>query len=147
VRIRRLRAGELLALLGAVLVIVSLFEPWYEGAGGTLDAWATFSFAVASLMAAAAAALALVLATLTERTTAHPVALGVWCVVLGMVALPAAVVRLLHLPDHAMSVCAGAWLAFAGSLAILVGAWQALRDERQSVYEPATPPPRPPPDV
>ena len=30
--IRRLRAGELLALAGAACVIVSLFEPWYENA-------------------------------------------------------------------------------------------------------------------
>ena len=32
----RLRAGEWLVLLGAVLVVVSLFAPWYEGLLGQL---------------------------------------------------------------------------------------------------------------
>ncbi len=31
----KLRAGELVALAGIVCVIVSLFEPWYEGPAGT----------------------------------------------------------------------------------------------------------------
>jgi hypothetical protein len=57
----------------------------------------------------------------------------------------AAIVRVLERPDHATLLCVGAWLALAGSVAILLGAWQALRDERPSLYEPATPPPRPRP--
>ena len=57
----------------------------------------------------------------------------------------AAVVRLLERPDHAGSLCAGAWLAFAGALLILAGAWQSMRDERPSLYEPAMPPAQPPP--
>jgi uncharacterized membrane protein HdeD (DUF308 family) len=66
-------------------------------------------------------------------------------VLLGLVAAIAAVVRLLERPDHATAPAAGAWLALGGALAILAGAWQALRDERTSQYEPANPPPRPPP--
>ncbi len=143
--LKRLRAGELLALVGAVCVIVSLFLPWYESPSGTLDAWSTFGPAVALLMIAAAGALALVLATLTERSTALPVFAGVWSVLLGLIAVLAALVRLLERPDHATALCSGAWLAFAGAVAILLGAWQSIRDERTSLYEPATPPLRPPP--
>jgi uncharacterized membrane protein HdeD (DUF308 family) len=143
--LRRVRVGELLALLGAGCVIVSLLEPWYEGALGRLDAWDTFGPAVVLLMAAACAALALVLSNLAERSPALPVSLAVWSVLLGLIAVIAAVVRVLERPDHATSLCAGAWLALAGAVAILAGAWQSVRDERTSLYEPASPEPRPRP--
>jgi hypothetical protein len=143
--LRRLRLGELLALAGAACVIVSLLEPWYESALGRLDAWDTFGPGVALLMAAACAALALVFATLTERSPALPVSLEVWSVLLGLIAVIAAVVRVLERPDHAASLCAGAWLALAGAVAIFAGAWQSLRDERTSLYEPANPELRPRP--
>ena len=143
--LKRVRSGELLALAGAVCVIVSLFLRWYETPSGTLDAWSTFGPAVALLILAAGAALALVLGTLTERSTAVPVAAAVWSVLFGLVAVIAALVRVFERPDHATSLCAGPWLALAGAVAILAGAWQSLRDERRSLYAPAAPPPRSPP--
>jgi H+/Cl- antiporter ClcA len=143
--VRRLRVGELLALAGAVCVIVSLFMPWYENATGKLDAWDTFGPAVALLIVAVIAALALVFSALTELSVALPVAAGVWSVALGLAAVIAAVVRVLERPDHATTLCAGSWLALAGAVAILAGAWQSLRDERPSMYEPARPEPRPRP--
>jgi drug/metabolite transporter (DMT)-like permease len=143
--LRRLRAGELLALVGAALVIVSLFEPWYEGAAGSLDAWDTFGAAVVLLIAAACAALALVVSTLGERSPALPVSLAVWSVLFGLIAVIAAVVRVLERPEQSTTLCVGAWLALAGAVAILAGAWQSLRDERTSLYEPARPEPRPRP--
>jgi hypothetical protein len=141
----RLRLGELLALLGALCVIVSLFLPWYEGATGSLSAWDAFGPAVALLIVAAVAALGLFAATLIERSTALPVAGAVWSTLFAIVAVIAAVVRLLERPDHASSLCAGAWLAFAGALAMLAGSWQSMRDERTGSYPPAEPPRRPAP--
>jgi hypothetical protein len=145
-RLGKVRAGELLALAGAVLVIVSLLLPWYEGSSsGTLDAWDTFGVGVVLLIAGAAGALWLFFVTLTERSTALPVVAGVWSVLLGIAALLAAIVRVLERPDHATGLCAGAWLALAGAAAILAGSWQSIRDERRSLYPPATPEPRPRP--
>lgn len=142
----KIRGGELLALAGAICVIVSLFEPSYEGSSsGALDAWGTFGPAVVLLLAGAAGGLWLFLSTLTERNTAPPVAAAVWCVPLGLLALVAALVRVLERPDHATRVCIGVWLALGGAAAILAGAWQAIRDERGSLYPPATPTPRPGP--
>ncbi len=143
--LRRLRLGELLALVGAACVIVSLLEPWYQGALGRLDVWDTFGPGVALLMAAACAALALVLATLAERSPALPVSLAIWTVLLGLIAVIAAVVRVLERPEHATSLRAGAWLALAGAVVIFAGAWQSLRDERTSLYKPANPELRPRP--
>jgi hypothetical protein len=145
VSLKRLRLGELLALAGAVCVIVSLFLPWYENAFGKLSAWDTFGPALVLLIAAAAAALGLVVSTITERSTALPVAAAIWSTVFGVVAVIAAIVRVLERPEHATTLCAGAWLALAGSILMLVGSWQSLRDERTSLYEPAEPPPQPPP--
>jgi hypothetical protein len=143
--LKRLRLGELLALAGAICVIVSLFVRCYETPAGNLDAWDTFGPGVVLLLAAVSAALAMVLSALTERSAALPVSTAVWCVLLGFLAVIAAIVRLLERPDHASSVCIGAWLALAGAVAILAGAWQSLRDERPSLYEPALPEPRPRP--
>ncbi|HWG09231.1 MAG TPA: hypothetical protein VN672_09510 [Solirubrobacteraceae bacterium] len=142
----KVRIGELLALAGAVCVIVALFVPYYEGSvTGTLTVWDTFGPAATLLLAATAAALCMFTAALTERSTALPVAAAVWTVPLGLAGLIAAIVRLLERPDHATGVCAGAWLALAGTLLIFAGAWQAIRDERRSRYPPASPTPRPPP--
>ena len=143
--LRRLRLGESLALVGAICVIVSLFVRSYEGPAGSLNAWNTFGPGVVLLLTAVCGALAMVLSALTERSTALPVATAVWCVALGLLAVIAALVRVLERPDHATEVCFGAWLALAGAVAILLGAWQALRDERPSLYKPARPEPRPRP--
>jgi hypothetical protein len=144
--IGKVRGGELLALAGAICVVVSLFVPAYESpTTGTLDGWDTFGPAVVLLLVAAFGALWLFLATLAERSSALSVVAAVWCVPLGLLALVSALVRLLERPEHATSVCAGPWLALAGSLAILLGAWQAVHDERGSLYPPATPSPRPAP--
>ncbi|HEV2981472.1 MAG TPA: hypothetical protein VGX51_08570 [Solirubrobacteraceae bacterium] len=141
--VRWLRSGELIVLAGVALVVSSLFLRWYEGPGGTLDAWDTFGPAMALVLAAAVAGLALVVSTVTERSTALPVAIGVWTVVIAIPGLVAAIVRVLERPDHSTTVCLGAWLALAGTVAIFAGAWQSLRDERPSRYDPAEPQPRP----
>jgi Na+-transporting NADH:ubiquinone oxidoreductase subunit NqrE len=143
--LRRLRVGELLALAGAVCVIVALTLPWYENAAGKLGAWATFGPAVALLMLSVAGALVLVVATVTERSTALPVAAAVWGTLLGFVGVVAALVRVLERPEHATALCAGAWLALVGAVAILAGCWQAIRDERTECYPPRDIEARPPP--
>jgi prepilin signal peptidase PulO-like enzyme (type II secretory pathway) len=141
-RLTRIRLGELLALAGAACLVVALTLPWYENAEGKLSAWSTFGPAVVLLMLAALAALALLLATVTERTPALPVAAAVWGVLFGLIAVVAAIVRVLERPDHATMLCAGAWLALVGAVTVLLGAWQSIRDERTSRYEPAAPEPR-----
>ncbi len=142
---RRLRVGELLALLGSICLIVSLFVRSYSGPAGNLDAWSTFGPGVVLELVAVCAALIVVISALTERSPALPVSSAVWCVLLGLIGVIAALVRALERPDQATDVCYGAWLALAGTVLILLGAWQVLRDERPSMYQPARPEPRPQP--
>jgi hypothetical protein len=137
--LRSPNGGELLAAAGAVCLIVSLTLPCYENAEGKLDAWSTFGPAVVLLILAAIAGLVLFLATVAERTPALPVAAAVWGVLFGLIAVMAAIVRVLERPDHATSLCAGVWLALVGAVAVLLGSWQSIRDERTSRYQPATP--------
>lgn len=144
--LKRIRAGELIALIGAVCVIVSIVAlRWYEVPGSSLTAWDTFGATVVLLMLAALVALLLVGVTVTERSTALPVAAAVWSTTFGTVGVIAAIVRLLERPDGATALCGGAWLAFAGTILIVMGSWQSMRDERQSLYPPAAPEPREPP--
>ncbi len=143
--LKRLRAGELLALAGSICVIAALLEPWYQSPIGQLDAWDTFGPSVVLLLAALCAALAMIVSALTEQSPALPVSTAVWCVPLGLFAVIGAVVRVLERPQHASGLCVGTWLALVGAVAILIGAWLALRDERPSLYDPARPEPRPRP--
>jgi hypothetical protein len=144
--VRRLRAGELVVLAGAICLAVSLAEPWYEGPiTGQLDAWDTFGASMVLLLASLCAGLAVVVSAIGERNAALPVSTAVWSVLLGLIGVIAAVVRVLERPDHTSSLCIGAWIALAGAIAILAGSWLVLDDERPSRYNPVSPVPRPRP--
>jgi hypothetical protein len=144
-RLRRLRAGELIALAGAVCVLVSQFVRDFEGPSGALDGWSTFDAGVVLLLLAAIAALGLCVATLAERSTAIPVAVEVTAIPLALAATIAALVRALEKPGGAHETCFGVWLGLAGAALILTGVWQAMRDEHGPLYPPARPAPRPRP--
>jgi hypothetical protein len=140
--LKRLRTGELIALAGAVCVFIALALPWYENSTGKLDAWNTFGPTIVLFVIAGALAVLLAISTVTERSTAVPVALAVWSTLFGFIAVICAVVRLLERPQGSTVLCAGGWLAAVGALGILIGAWLSMRDERPSLYGPATPEPR-----
>jgi len=136
-----------LVLAGVGCVIASLFAPWYSSPIGNLDLWDTFGPGAALILAALCAGLAVIASALAERgeNPSLAVASAVWCVLLGLAGTIAAVVRLLERPDNAGSTCIGPWLGLIGTLAILLGAWLVIRDERPSLYRPARPQPRPRP--
>ncbi len=138
--LRRLRSGELLTLIGVVCLIVAFVEPWYQSPSGNLSAWGTFGAAVVLLLIDTLVALSLVLAALTERSPALPVFTAVWEVPVGLIGLAAAVVRVLERPDHASALCAGAWLALAGAVIVLAGAWRTITDEHAPLYRPVESP-------
>ncbi len=143
--LRQLRAGEWIALVGSICVLVSLALPWYDTPSGSVSAWSTFGPTVVILIISAVLGLVMVLAAITARSSAIPVASVVWSVIGGLAAVVCALVRVLERPDHASGTAVGGWLALAGALAILVGSWQAMRDERTSAYEAPDVPRRSPP--
>lgn len=143
--VRRLRLGELVCFGGAICLILSLTLPWYGGANGAagadaagrLDAWATFGPTIVLLAIACVVALLLGIVTVFERSTALPVAVAVWATLSGLIAVIAAIVRLLERPGGSSSLQIGVWLALIGAIAVFVGGWLSMRDERTELYEPA----------
>jgi hypothetical protein len=143
-KITRLRSGELIALVGAVALAVLMFLRWYTGPdGGARTAWQEFGAVDVFAALAIIAGLVLAVTTVAERSTALPVASAVWATLFGLMATPAILVGLLSRPDHTTAVCLCGWLGLVASVAILVGAWQSMRDERTQRYPPVDPPLRP----
>jgi hypothetical protein len=166
-RIGRLHTGELLAAAGAAALFVVLFLDWFGVAGaagiavdgaapsGALHTtgWSALGwFLVVLLVLAMAAAAALALLTAANRPVAQAVAAAIITTVIGGFAALVLLLRLVTqpglgagLPNALVDVKPVAWLGFLCALAIPVGGWLALADERtdapESAYQP--PPPRP----
>ena len=156
--LRRLRAGEWVAAASGVVLIVSLFLPWYEGTFGVsfgrsrpedpdFTAWEAFSvldvvFALAGLLG-----IAVLVVTATQRTPALPVAVEALLTLVGLAVTALALYRLISIPDVAafspdgryrgeffpeQERRIGPWLALVGALGLTAGSLLAARDERLS---------------
>ena len=138
-RLSRLRSGELLAVAGAIVLLVAPFLRWYDAPGAPHETGirAVGWLALLPLALTVIAGLALAAATAGERTPALPLAIGVLTVPVALIAVVVVAVRLLAEPgpDAEVSVRWPAYLGLAGTLAVLAGAWRALADERTDTPE------------
>jgi hypothetical protein len=143
--LRRLRAGEWIAGLSGIALLVSLFLPWYgyEATRPELLAlpdnatgWQAFAVTDVALAVLAAFGLGLWIVTAAQRTVAVPVALAGMTALAGMIALVLAGVRVLLevSPGGPIDTSRepGAWLGLAAAAGLAVGGWVAMRDERLS---------------
>jgi hypothetical protein len=163
VSLRRLRAGEWIALAGAVGLLVTLFLDWFgfaPAARGNGDlaksGWASLGWALDVLLVLAiVAGLATALTTALRQTPAWSVGSGVLTAPIGLIAFTVLALRVVlfqpdlgaGLPNELVDVRAAAYLGLVFCALIPVGAWIVLDDERteapESAYTP--PPPRPVP--
>jgi hypothetical protein len=144
-RISRLRAGERLAIAGALALLAVSFLPWYRvSGGGTDDGWDVFGVLTALMLLAGLATVWLAITTVTERSPALPIAATVWGTLLTFIGVLAAIIRLLDDPSATAGTRIGPWLALLCTVAMLVGCWLSLRDERTDLYSPVAPEPRSP---
>ncbi len=152
--LRRLRAGEFIAGFSGLLLLISLFLPWYAhdvatSFAGSLDlesqnAFQALAVADLILLVIAFAAIGLPIVTAAEKTVAVPLT---WASLLNLTSLVAMVLVLVHLgasPEPAQSVApevrrsvetsttGGIYLALLASIGIFVGTLLAMRDERLS---------------
>lgn len=131
--LRRLRAGEVLLASSGVMLLVSLFLPWYEAANAeTLTGFESLAVVDVLLALAAASAVAIVPITASQRVPAVPIALDALLTIAGMLATVLVLIRVANLPDAAAGRDFGLWLALGGAVGIVVGGLVAMRDERPS---------------
>ena len=139
----KVRAGDVLAGLAGVALLVDMFFPWYRFIDGpytgTRDvaannteqsAWQAFHLTLVPLVLLALLGIALLASTVYERTQAWPVAAQVFTVLVGAIASVWTLVRVLNPPgpNFAADRLWGAWLGLALVLAITTGAWWSMRD-------------------
>jgi hypothetical protein len=118
---RRLDAGGMLAALGGVMLLVSLFLDWYPRG----SAWTIFELVDIVLAALAVAA---IVAVLPLRRSGEPAAVGLvpdaWLPPIAAAAIVIVAVSLLNDPPPVAGASpeAGAWIGLAGALLMMAGA-------------------------
>jgi hypothetical protein len=141
--LRRLRAGELIAGISGLVLLVSLFLPWYapgsfEGASsGTgyvsvaaRTGWQSLGALDVVLAIVALSALAIPAVTAFYRAPAVPLAHQSLTTIAGGLALVLVLIRVLNMPDWASEREWGLWVALASALGVAAGSLIAMRDER-----------------
>ena len=167
----RLRSGEILAGIGAVVLFVVLFLDWFEpavqprvtetsgrviGPEQHLAGWTSLGWVMlVVLLAVIVLAVWLAASTVFAGTVSQPVAAGVLLSAASALALGALVMRVfvvqpglgIGLPNDLVDVRYPAYLGIVALAVVVVGAWRSMADERtdapESAYEP--PPARPAP--
>jgi hypothetical protein len=137
-----MRRAEPVAGLGGLLLLVSMFLPWYGP--GNVTGWQALTVIDVLLALLALVAIAVPVISAMTRGPAKPVAIEVIASAIGWLAVLLVAVRLVFAPDD-LSVRYGVWLALAGAVIAWVGSWMSLRDESTPGAVPPDVPRRPAP--
>ena len=139
----KVRAGDVLAGLGGVALLVVMFFPWYEFLEGVYEgtrsvpigdtrqsAWEAYSVLLVFLVLLALLGIATLATTAFERTTAFPVAAVTLTAFVGTITSIWVLIRLINPPgpNFAVDRLWAAWLGTLLVLAITGGAWWSMRD-------------------
>jgi len=126
--------GLLVSAMGAIVLAVALFLPWYAAATpahrllpaahrtSALSGWSTLGGIGPAVLVLAALALLDTLTPLARRASVVPAGAGGAVVLLGLLACALVAFRMAQPPvDAAVSLRAGAWLALLGALTVSLG--------------------------
>lgn len=149
---RRLRPGEWMVGGFGLVLLVSLFLPWYspgpvstpvdaaaQGPGWTAYAaiaemnasgWESLGALDVILALVALAAIAVPIVTASYRVPAVPLALESLVALVALIAVLLVLFRVLNLPDWADDRELGLWAALIGTLGIFGSGMIAMRDQR-----------------
>ncbi|HTX10920.1 MAG TPA: hypothetical protein VME22_20015 [Solirubrobacteraceae bacterium] len=124
----RLRRGEVLAGVGAVLLLVFMLGlDWYGQGDHSLTGWQALTDVRWLLIVTIVCALALTITQATRRSPAVPATLSVIVTVLGLITVLALIYRVLIDPlSHEQ---AGAYLGLLSALVLAYGGYESLRQE------------------
>jgi len=146
----RLRTGEKVAGVAALLLFIDLFLKWYgiqiaaletfargQGLSTSISAWKAYDLLDLVLVVVIVVALAWVVLTATQRAPALPVAFSVIVTALGALAAVLILYRILNQPgdNRLYSVGFGAWLGLLFALGIAGGGFLGMREEGTSSDE------------
>ena len=141
----KVRAGDVLAGLGGIALIVLVFAaPWYHFLEGvytgtrtiseahtTQSAWEALDVLRFALILTALLGITQFATTAFEKTTAWPVAAGVFAAAIGSLTTIWLLIRVINPPgpNFAADLRWGAWAGLLLVIAVTAGAWWSLRDE------------------
>ena len=125
-----MRRAEPIAALGGLLLVVSLFLPWYVSARGQ-DVSGFDALSVLDMLLVLLAMLALLvpISSLASDGPTKPVSVAVLGSAFGWIAILLVAFRIVDAPVDGYEVRYGAWLALAGAVIAWVGSWLSLSDE------------------
>jgi hypothetical protein len=125
-----MRKAEPIAGLGGMLLLISLFLPWYaRGSEPALTAWSAFAVADIVLALIALLALAVPAVSAIARGPAAPIATEVASSVLAAIAVLIVAFRFVFPPGDELSLDVGAWVGLVGALLAFAGSWLSMADE------------------
>jgi len=113
-----------------LLLLVSLFLPWYGNPSAT--GWESFTIIDVILALLALAAISVPIVTAAHRVPALPLALESLVALFALFGLVLVLIRVLNLPGDADGREVGLWLALVATLGIFGGSLIGMRDERRS---------------
>jgi len=130
VDLRRPGLGEVIAGVSSVVLLVSLFLPWYDAPSGGVSAWQAFSVLDALLFLTALMGIAVFVMAITQRVPAVPVATAALTASVGIIASVWVLVRVLFVPGpDEMLDRELVWLGLLATVVLTTGAWLSMRDE------------------
>ena len=134
--LRRLRAGEWIAGAAGVVLVVSLFMPWYTAGDADVSAFEAYAVVDVLLLVVGLLGIGLPVVTAVQRTAAVGVASDSLLTLVAGIVLIVAAMRALKVPGDLDGIGAGRaafrWIGLAAAFCILAGALIAMRDERLS---------------
>ncbi|MGI8945444.1 MAG: hypothetical protein ACR2GL_04295 [Thermoleophilaceae bacterium] len=147
--LRRLRAGEWTVAAAGLVLVVTLFLPWYRadrpsaegGSATTLTAWEAYSVLDIVLLVLGLLAVGLLVLTAVQRTAAVAVAADALLAPVAGVVAALTAARVLDMPAAIEVAASGplepartafAWIGLLAVLGVLAGTLLAMRDERLS---------------
>jgi hypothetical protein len=141
-----MRRAEPVAGLGGILLLVSLFLPWYGVDPTTafdgqslvtqnlyviedVTGWQAFTVIDVLLALLALPAILVPVLSVAASGPAKPVGIAVIASAIGWIAVLLVAYRLIDSPGDGLDLRYGAWLGLAGGLLGWVGSWLSLHDE------------------
>ncbi len=129
--LRRLGVGEYVTAAFGVLLVLSLFGPWYDVRGIDLTAWQAFAITDVLLVLSGLLGIGLLVLTAVQRTAAVGITSDTLLLIVGGIVAVIALFRFLNLPGAADEINAGRTL-FVAAVGVAAGALLSMRDERLS---------------